>query len=376
MGTSVAFQLARRRHGKIILLERGTVGSGPTAKSTGIIRLHYSYEPLIRLAARSLELFSHFEALTGGVADFTRTGFLLLASPAQMSTLRANVALQRALGVRAFVLAPEEITALDPRLNLDDVGGAAYEPDSGYADGYATTAGFAAAARRLGVEIREMTPAESILTKRDRVEGVRTLRGTVSTPAVLVAAGPWTPGLLRPLGVDVPIRSTRHQVVHLAPPAAFGPLEIVFGDMVLGFYARPETGGTVVAGMLEDEPEEVVPPDGFNPGVDFDFIERVGRLWRRRYPAAGDAQVRGGFASLYDVTPDWQPVLGAVEGVSGLYVAAGFSGHGFKLSPALGEVLAAVIAGESPPIDVSPFRLARFATGELLRGRHAQGILG
>ena len=208
MGTSVAFQLARRGHGTIILLERGTVGSGPTAKSTGIIRLHYSYEPLIRLAARSLELFSHFEALTGGVADFTRTGFLLLASPAQMSTLRANVALQRALGVRAFVLTPEEIAARDPRVNLDDVGGAAYEPDSGYADGYATTASFAAAARRLGVEIREMTPAESILTKGDRVEGVRTLRGTISTPAVLVAAGPWTPGLLRPLGVDVPIRST------------------------------------------------------------------------------------------------------------------------------------------------------------------------
>jgi glycine/D-amino acid oxidase-like deaminating enzyme len=278
--------------------------------------------------------------------------------------------------VRAFVLTPEEIAGLDPRLNVDDVGGAAYEPDSGYADGYATTAAFAAAARRLGVEIWEMTPAEAILVERGRVHGVQTPRGTISTSAVLVAAGPWTPALLRPFGVDVPIRSTRHQIIHLAPPAAFGRLEIVFGDMVLGFYGRPETGGTVVAGMLEDEPEEVVPPDEFNPGVDFDFIERVGRLWRRRYPTAGDAQVRGGFASLYDVTPDWQPVLGAVEGISGLYIAAGFSGHGFKLSPALGEVLGALIAGESPPIDVSPFRLARFAAGASLRGRHAQGILG
>lgn len=383
-GTSAAFQLARRFHSeagrgderKIVLIERDTVGAGPTSKSIGIIRLHYTYAPLVHLASRSLELFSQFESLTGGTADFARIGFLLLASAQQLPSLRANVELQQRLGVRASVLTPQEITDLDPRLDLEDVGGAAYEPDSGFADGYATAASFAAAARRLGVEIWESTSVERIAASGGRVRAVETSRGTIETPSVLVAAGPWTPALLEPLGVTIPIESSRQQVVQLAPPASFGRLSVVIEDLAQGFYARPEAGGTVLAGVLEEEAEEIVQPDAFNRGVDFDFVERVGRMWAHRYPGAGDAEVRRGYASLYDITPDWQPVLGAVDGVGGLFVAAGFSGHGFKLSPALGEVLSALLAGETPRIDISMFALSRFASGNLLHGRHAQGILG
>ncbi len=373
-GASTAFQLGRRGSGRVVLVEQSSVGSGPTAKSIGIIRLHYSYAPLIRLAARSLEFFAHFQELTGGVADFTRTGFLLLAAPEQLGSVRANVDLQRSLGVATSILTPAEIKALEPYMNVDDVGGAAYEPDSGYADGYATATSFAAAARRFGVEVWEAAHAQRIVAE-GRVRGVQTSRGTIETPIVLVAAGPWTPALLHPLGVDIPIICTRQQVVQLAPPAAVGPIKIVCEDMILGLYARPEAGGTILAGVLEDEPE-IVPPDEFNRGADFDFVERVGRWWQQRYPAARDAQVPGGYASVYDVTPDWQPVLGAVGDIPGMYVAAGFSGHGFKLSPALGEVLADVICGEPPSIDINVFRLSRFAEGQLIRGRHEQGILG
>jgi len=372
----VAFQLARRRYGKIVLVERDTVGSGPTAKSIGIIRLHYSYEPLVRLAARSLELFARFEELTGAVADFTRCGFLLLAAEREMAGLRANLALQHRLGIHSRELTPREIADLDSRMNLDGVAGAAWEPESGFADGYATAAGFAAAARRAGVEVWERAPVERIVVEGGRIRSVQTARGEISTPTVLVACGPWTPALLQPLGVEVPIRSSRQQVVQLAPPPSFGPVRFIIEDTALGFYVRPEAGGTVLAGVLEEEAEEIVPPDAFDQGVDFDFVERTGAAWARRYPTAKDAEFRRGYASLYDVTPDWQPVLGAVESVGGLFIAAGFSGHGFKLSPALGEVLAALLAGEVPPIDVSMFRLSRFAEGRLIRGRHAQGILG
>ncbi|HEV8339968.1 MAG TPA: FAD-binding oxidoreductase [bacterium] len=143
-----------------------------------------------------------------------------------------------------------------------------------------------------------------------------------------------------------------------------------------GFYVRPDTGGTVLAGVLAHEREEKVPPDEFNHGVDLDFLESLGRMWTRRFPGAAEATVHGGFASLYDVTPDWQPILGSVEGIEGLFLAAGFSGHGFKLSPALGEVLAAMLIGEPSTIDLNAFRLSRFAQGELIRSRHAQAILG
>lgn len=375
-GTSVAFQLARRGAGHVVLVERGAIGSGPTSKSMGIIRLHYSYEPLIRLALRSLELFSHFEDLTGGTADFTRAGFLLAASSAQMPSLGDNVALQQQLGVRTSVLTPAQLKDLDPRLEVGDLGGAAYEPESGFADGYATASSFASAARRMGAKILEQTSVERIVVEGGHVQAVVTSGDTISTPRTLVAAGPWTPSVLEPLGIRVPIESSREQVVQLAPPPEFGRLEVVIEDLAQGFFARPEAGGTVLSGVLEEGAEEIVQPDGFNQGVDFDYVERVGRMWAHRYPSAADAQVRGGYASLYDVTPDWQPVLGPVDGIEGLVIAAGFSGHGFKLSPALGEVLTAILLGERPAVDISMFALSRFATGALIHGRHAQGILG
>ncbi|HEV8352765.1 MAG TPA: FAD-binding oxidoreductase [bacterium] len=378
-GSSVAFQLARRlrgEQGRVLLVERDTVGAGPTSKSIGIIRLHYSYEPLVRMAQRSLALFSEFEELTGGTADFSRIGFLLLVSEPQMPTLRENVALQHALGVRAEVLSAEAVLDLDSRLAVDDAGGAAWEPDSGFADGYATATSFAAAARRHGAEIWEAATVSAIEVSGGRVRGVATSRGRVEAASVLVAAGPWTPPLLAPLGIDVPIVSARQQVVQLAPPPAFGPLRLVVEDLIQGLFARPEAGGTVLAGVLEEDAGDLVSPDVFRRGVDFDYVEHVGRMWGRRFPEAAQSDVRGGYASLYDVTPDWQPVLGAVDGIEGLFIAAGFSGHGFKLSPALGEVLAALITGEQPAVDVSAFRLSRFAEGRLLRGHHAQGILG
>jgi len=374
-GTSVAFQLARRGS-RVLLVERAAVGSGPTSKSIGIIRQHYSYEPLIRMVLRSLELFSHFEDLTGGIADFSRAGFLLLASPGQMPSLRSNVALQQRLGVRTSVLEPEQLEDFDPRLRVDDIGGGAYEPDSGFADGYATASSFASAARRLGARILEHTAVERILVDDGRVRGVATSAGEISSPSVLVAAGAWTTALLAPLEVHVPIEAARQQVVQLAPPESFGQLGVVVEDLQQGFYARAEAGGTVLAGVLEEEAEEIVPADAFKQGVDFDFVERVGQMWAHRYPAAGEAQVRGGYASLYDVTPDWQPVLGRVDGIEGLSIAAGFSGHGFKLSPVLGEILTSVVLGEPPAIDISMFALSRFATGALIHGRHPQGILG
>lgn len=375
-GASTAFHLTRRTRGRVVVVERNTAGSGPTSRTIGIVRLHYSYEPLIQLAVRGLEFFERFEAHTGATADFIRTGFLLLARPDQLPGVEANVSLQQRLGVRTALLTPADVARLDPRMEVEDVGGAAYEPDAGYADGYAAVAGFIGAARRRGAELWEGTAAERILTSGGRVTGVATSRGVIETGQVLVAAGPWTPSLLATVDARLPIEASRQQVVQLSPPSGFGGLGVVIEDMTQGFYARPESAASVLAGVLEEEAEEIVSPAGFNQGVDFDFVRRVGALWAHRYPRAADAEVRGGYASLYDITPDWQPVLGAVPGADGVFVAAGFSGHGFKLAPALGDCLAALLRGEAPAVDLMPFAPTRFASGRLIRGRHAQGILG
>ncbi|HEY6102210.1 MAG TPA: FAD-binding oxidoreductase [bacterium] len=376
MGASTAFHLAKRRAGRIIVVEQNTAGAGPTSKTIGIVRLHYSYEPLIRLAMLGLEFFRNFEAHTGATADFIRTGFLLLARPDQLRGVEENVALQQRLGVVTSMLTTADVARLDPRMNVEDVGGAAYEPDSGYADGYASTAGFIGAARRLGVELWETTRAERLLTAGGRIGGVATSRGTIETRQVLVAAGPWTPAVLATAEVRVPIEASRQQVVQLSPPAGFGRLGVVIEDMTQGFYARPESVASVLAGVLEEEAEQIVSPENFNQGIDFDFVQRVGALWAHRYPQAADASFRGGYASLYDLTPDWQPILGAIPEIGGVYIAAGFSGHGFKLSPAFGDCLAAVLCGDPPAVDITAFAPTRFAEGRLIRGRHAQGILG
>lgn len=375
-GASTAFHLATRSSGRLVIIERGTAGSGPTSRTIGIVRLHYSYEPLIQLAVRGLQFFEQFEAHTGATADFIRTGFLLLARPDQLPGVEANVALQQGLGVRTSLLTAADVARLDPRMNVEDVGGAAYEPDAGYADGYAAAAGFIGAARRRGATLWEGTVAERILTSGGRVTGVATSRGVIETEQLLVAAGPWTPALLATADVRLPIEASRQQVVQLSPPAEFGRLPVVIEDMTQGFYARPESGASVLAGVLEEEAEQIVSPDGYNQGVDFDFVQRIGALWAHRYPRAADAEIRGGYASLYDLTPDWQPVLGAIPGLDGAFVAAGFSGHGFKLAPALGDCLAALLRGEAPAVDIAPFAPTRFAEGRLIRGRHAQGILG
>ena len=375
-GASTAFHLATRSSGRLVVIERGTAGSGPTSRTIGIVRLHYSYEPLIQLAVRGLQFFEQFEAHTGATADFIRTGFLLLARPDQLPGVEANVALQQGLGVRTSLLTAADVARLDPRMNVEDVGGAAYEPDAGYADGYAAAAGFIGAARRRGATLWEGTVAERILTSGGRVTGVATSRGVIETEQLLVAAGPWTPALLATADVRLPIEASRQQVVQLSPPAEFGRLPVVIEDMTQGFYARPESVASVLAGVLEEEAEQIVSPDGYNQGVDFDFVQRIGALWAHRYPRAADAEIRGGYASLYDLTPDWQPVLGAIPGLDGAFVAAGFSGHGFKLAPALGDCLAALLRGEAPAVDIAPFAPTRFAEGRLIRGRHAQGILG
>lgn len=376
-GASAAFWLASRHGQKVVLLDRGSVGGGPTGRSSGIVRMHYSYAPLIQLALRSREVFANFDAVVGGSADFRKTGFLLLAPQGQEGTVEANVRLQRDLGGDTTVVDRKAIADLDARLRTDDVGIGAYEPDSGYADGYATASSFAAAARRHGAEVRENTPAVRLVVEDSRITGVETPTGRISAGAVLVAAGPWTRGLLGPLGIDLPIRTTRHQVVLFEVEEPAAPLGFVLVDLGTGFYLRPDVGCQFLCGSVEEYPDEEVPADAFNEGTDFEFVEKMAPRLAHRVPAFSGVGLKGGYASLYDVTPDWQPILGPVPDMVDLFVAAGFSGHGFKLSPAIGETLASfILTGRYGEIDLSPFRPSRFAEGALIHSPYAHGIVG
>jgi sarcosine oxidase subunit beta len=262
------------------------------------------------------------------------------------------------------LVAPGDLSAICPQLAVDDVAHASYEPESGYADPVATTRALAARAADLGATIVQHTAVEQIETTGGRVTGVRTTAGRISAPAVVVCAGLLADRLLAPLGVAVEIRPTRHQMCFFRRPAGFAGHPVIV-DTPNGTYLRPDLGELTICGV--GQYDEVVDPDAYHQGVDAGEIGRNAALIARRLPVMRDALSRGGYAGVYDVTPDRQPVLGAIPEYAGLYACFGWSGHGFKHAPVIGEVIAdVVLEGASPEFDLAPFRWSRFREGDLL----------
>ncbi len=362
-GLSIAFHLARAGARDVTVLERDQLASGATGRSAGGIRLQFSDAVNIRLAQRSVAVFERFAEIFGVECDFRQHGYLMLASSEEEAALfRRNAALQQALGVPVEVLPPEEAGRLVPGLHTDDLLLATFCPRDGYADPYSVAMGYAAAARRLGVRIVEGEAVTGIDTQSDRVVGVRTASGPLSADVVVNAAGPWAAAVARLVGLVLPIEPYRRQVF---VTEAFDelpvrlPMVIDFGPH---FYFRREGPG-ILFGMTD-----LAEPPSFNLSVDWGFLEKVVDQALHRIPPLAGATVRRGWAGLYDTTPDSNPILGRVPGLHGFIVAAGFSGHGFMLSPAVGECLAElIITGESRIVDLTPLGIDRFLSGSLHR---------
>jgi glycine/D-amino acid oxidase-like deaminating enzyme len=257
----------------------------------------------------------------------------------------------------------------------DDVATGCFEPASGYADPVATAQAFAGAARDLGARIREETEVVGLAVVGSRVAGVETTRGRIESPVVINAAGLWADRVARMAGVDLPITVCRHKISIVAwPDDARRPHPMVY-DFAGSIYTRPEAGGHILVGPLDDETPDRADPDRYREGVSFEeSLEALGRAGRR-FPVLLRGAVARGYAGCFDVTPDWHPVIDQV-GPAGLYAVAGFSGHGFKLSPAVGRMVARLVAeGKRPGDDVDAFRLSRFAEGRPIRGTYGDWLM-
>jgi sarcosine oxidase subunit beta len=380
-GASIAYHLARRGVRGVVLLEQDSLASGATGRSSAIVRQHYAYPVTARMARLALEAFERFDEAVGGDAGFTRTGYLALVGADDREALAANVAMQQGVGVRTEVLAPEAIRELVPRMAVHDLAAAAHEPDAGYADPAATTAALARRARELGARTVEGVAVRRVLVEGGRVAGVETARGRLAAPVVVTAVGGWTPRLLRPLGVEVPIVNTRHVIGVFERPADFGRPHPVCGDFVNQVYFRPEQGGLTLVGSTKHTGDDVVEPDACPDRADPEWLGEFAERSVSRFPAMEAARSRGGWAGFYDTTPDFQFVLDRAPGIAGLFVAAGFSGHGFKHSPVLGDLVADLVLGtrpRDPHLDLGFFALGRFAAGRPHRPRHryAKVLLG
>lgn len=376
-GASIAFHLAERGAGRVVLLEKGALAAGPTGRSTAIVRQHYSNEVTARMALESLRVFQVWGDRIGGDCGFVRTGFLVGVREAERAALEGNVALQRGVGIDVRIVGGDELRRLEPQLFTEDLVAAAYEPEAGYCDPVSTTTSLAEAARALGARIVQGREVTGIRVEGGRVAGVDTHAGPIATPAVVVAAGPWAHRLTAAVGVSLPIEPSRHPVCAFRRPPDFGRTPMIYADFVHQFYMRPETGELCLVGSIDPaDAAHLADPDGYNAGVDLDTITDFGSRASRRYPVLERGFSRGGWAGIYDVTPDWHPVLDRIDEVPGLFVAAGFSGHGFKLCPAVGRMLAEIVTTGRRAGGIEFFRADRFRTGKLIRGTYDYSIVG
>jgi len=373
MGASVAYHLARRGVTNVVLVEREPMlATGSTGRNAGGVRHQFSNEANIRLSLESIGLLERFADEVGHPIDFHQDGYLfLLSSQASVDTFRRNVALQRSLGVDVEWLDADEAARRAPGLDASGVLGATFCGRDGIADPNGVTMGFAKAAQALGVTIQRDTEVTGIRVERDRVAGVETTRGSIHTPCVVNAAGPWARQIGKMAGVEVPVDPIRRHIFIAAFPSTgseqappWPSSHIMVIDFETTFYFHREG-----AGLLFGMGERGEAPT-FDTTVQWDFLPQVIDVAVKRLPSLGDASISHAWAGLYEMTGDGNPIIGRARGPEGLFLINGFSGHGFQHSPAAGRLLADVIAGRDPQFDLGPFAADRFASGAVSGERY------
>jgi len=369
MGASIAFHLARRNAGKILVIEKDHVGRGGSGRSSALVRMHYSFPQEVQLALVSLRIFQNWHEVVGEPGDFRKTGFVRIVHSNESGRLKQNVAMQQKLGVNVELITRQELRALEPDWRVDDVELAAYEPDSGYGDGAGVANDFLTHARDLGVGYLPRTQATSFLVGGGQVSGVMTDHGEIAAPVVVAATGPWTRGLFQQAGYDLPIETEYHQVAILknAPGMKGGGCACI--DSVTATYFRSDGQDKFLIGDFYGK--RGADPDNFPQRASDNGLEEIIERACRRVPRLENAEVIRGVTGIYDMTPDCRPLLGEIPGVRGLYVCAGFSGMGFKISPAVGLVMSELLTdGRGNTVDITAFRPGRFAEGKPIKAEY------
>ena len=355
MGVCTAYYLTKRGCKDIVILEKELLAQASTGLSLGGIRQQFSHPANIRLSQESVRVFECFQEEFGVDIRFRQVGYLFLAQKA--STWRdflAAARMQRDYDVLVEILSPEEIKNRWPYLYFSDVKGGTFGPRDGYADPYLTAMGFANTARRLGVRIEEKTEVTGIDIGRGKIQGVETAKGHLSAPIVVNVTGAWGGQVAGLAGYNLPVKPYRRQVfMTKAFDAIPKPVPMII-DMDVSFYFRGEEPGIIV-GM--SDPDE---SSSFNTHVDRDFLERIIEAAIHRAPIMEKAAILRGWGGLYAMTPDQNPIIGAMSGTEGFFSAVGFSGHGFQHGPAVGRILSDLICDGKTSFDLKPFAPERF----------------
>lgn len=368
VGVSVAYHLAAAGAGRVVLVEREPgLGLGSTGRCAGGFRHQFSSEINVRLSIESVRLLKAFSSDHGLPLDLHADGYLFLCRDATTWQLyQAAAGMQRGLGVDVRLLTGAEAGDLVPGLAVDDVLGATYCPDDGIADPAGLTNGYAIAARRAGATIETGITATAIVTAGGRVAGIATPGGPIAAPVVVNAAGVWAPALAATVGLDLPIEPLPRHIAVTAPFDGRPERRTLVIDAETTFYFHREGGGVLMGMPKRGETST------FDTHVDDAFV--AAELLPKAvqvYPPLEEASLATTWVGLYEMTPDRHPILGPVSGVEGLYLAAGFSGHGFQHAPIVGKLIAEqIVDGAARTVDIAGLRLDRFEDREAVRERH------
>ncbi|HEV7393258.1 MAG TPA: FAD-binding oxidoreductase [Burkholderiales bacterium] len=381
IGASVAHHLATLGAKSVLVVDRGTIGAGTTSQSSGLLRTHYSVRQNVELARSSWHAFNNFAAYVDddeASCGLVKCGYMICAPEGdKLAPLQASLDAQQGMGIEVQLLSRAEARERLPIAQFDDAALIGYEPEAGFADAYLVATGFARSARRRGVKFMENTTVTGLVRDGRRVTGVQTSAGTFSCGMLISTQNIWTPELAGWIGVPLPVKPERHTVLALecnvAPYTFSMPAFKDLGSPGM-LYFRSYGGSQMLVseGVVG---ETLNAPETEQGDISLDYVGEVGAQVAERFPKYETAGLASSWTGVYDVTPDWNPVLGSVGDIEGLSVGFGFSGHGFKLSPGIGKILAQHALGQTTNVSLSPYALDRFARGALLVGKYGSGAV-
>jgi sarcosine oxidase subunit beta len=357
IGTSIAFHLAEAGARDVVLVEREALGSGSTCKAAGGFRAQFSDELNIRLGARSIAAFAGFGSRPGQEIDLHQVGYLfLLSRPEDVAAFERSVPLQNALGVPSRMLDVAAARRLSPLIETDGLLAAAFSPEDGHCTPESVVLGYATGARRHGATMVTHCEVLGIETRGGEIRAVDTTRGRIATSTVVCAAGAWSAAVGDMVGVALPVVPYRRQIMFTEPMEAAIQLAVPMTiDFTTSLYFHREGRGLLL-GMSDPDEEP-----GFRLSRSDAWLPRLAAAIARRAPRILDVGLTGGWAGLYEVTPDHNALIGEDQEVGRFLYATGFSGHGFLQGPAVGEVVRDLVLGRTPFVDVSPLDARRFA---------------
>jgi sarcosine oxidase subunit beta len=366
-GVATAYELARKKAGRILLLEKEFISAGSSGSCAAGIRAQFGSAFNIALMKRALDKFEGLAEELDYPADLIglwQGGYLVMASSEpEWEGLKSRVGLQHSLGIMTEILHPAEVKARWPQVQLDGYYGATFHQRDGHADPFYTTFAYAQAARRLGVEIRQWSPVASLVKHGERIKGVKMVDGTlIEGNKVLVTTGAWTHHLMKPIGLDIPLAGERHEILITEPvERIFDPMIISFS---IGYYIQQRPHGSFIMGLPPEKKHAWYDPKEFDISPTWRFMERMSQTIGQLLPSFAGLSVVRQWAGLYENTPDAHHILGPIDEVPGLYIGAGGSGHGFMFAPGVAQPLAEWVLGEPLSYDITRLNYKRFERGE------------